>query len=69
MLLGVFLFSLIQIALLAFGIASGVRDYGVVAGILAGLVVLVLILERLKRRKKADKITEAMERLTSLFSK
>ena len=68
-LLGVFLFSLIQILLLAFGIASGVRDYGVVAGILAGLVVLVLILERLKRRKKADKITEAMERLTSLFSK
>lgn len=68
-LLGVFLFSLIQIILPILGIALVPKDYAVVVGVLLGLVVLVVALDRAKRRKKADKITETMERLTSLLSK
>lgn len=68
-LLGIFIFSLTLIVLPIVGITLGAQDYGVIVGGLVGLVVLALVLERLKRRKKADKITEAMERLTSLLSK
>jgi len=68
-LLGVFFFSLVQIILPILGITLVSKDYAVVAGVLVGLVVLIVILDRTKRRKKADKITETMERLTSLLSK
>jgi len=68
-LLGVFFFSLMQIVLPMLGVSLVTKDYMVMTGGLVGLVVLVLALDRLKRRKKADKITETMERLTSLLSK
>ncbi len=68
-LVGVFIFSLIQIVLPMLGVTLGPKDYVVMAGLLMGIVVLALTLERMKRRKKADKVTEAMERLTSLLSK
>jgi len=68
-LFGVFLFSLMQIVLLMLEITPDAKDYGIISGVLVGLVILVLALDRLKRRKKADKITETMERLTSLLSK
>ena len=68
-LLGVFIFSLIQIVLPIINIHLVPKDYVVIAGVLVGLVVLVVALDRAKRRKRADKITETMERLTSLLSK
>ena len=68
-LLGVFVFSLVLIILPIFGITFSAKDYSVIAGVLMGIVFLALILERLKKRKKADRITEIMERLTSLLSK
>jgi uncharacterized membrane protein len=68
-LLGVFIFSLAQIVLPIININLVPKDYIVIAGVLVGLVVLVVALDRTKRRKKADKITETMERLTSLLSK
>lgn len=68
-LMGVFFFSLVEIAVPLLGITFIAKDYMVIAGVLVGITMLVLSLDRLKRRKKADKITETMERLTSLLSK
>ena len=68
-LLGVFCFSLVEIVLPLININLTREHYGAFIGILLILVFLVMTLEKMRRRKKDDKVTEAMERLTSLISK
>jgi len=68
-LMGVFCFSLLQILLPMLGVTLMAKDFIVIDGVLVGIVILTALLDRVKRRKKADNITEAMERLTSLLSK
>ena len=66
---GVFGFALLQILLLAIGITVDMKDLFVVAGGLVGLTILVVILSKLQRARKALKITEKMETVAGLLKK
>jgi hypothetical protein len=67
--LGVFVMSVLQLSLIANGITLSVRELGLIAGGILLLAILARMLVRLQRRKRSDKVTEAMESLSSLLSK
>ena len=68
-LVGIFASAITQIILLSFGIAISYKELMIVAGGLVGLAILANILGRIQRKKKANKVVEAMERAAKLLSK
>lgn len=68
-LVGIFLFSLVQVVLLTFGPEFTRREYLLIAGVLVGLTALTAVMSKLRRRKKGQRLVEIMESLAGLLSK
>lgn len=68
-LFGIFLFALGQISLLLLGYVLGARELALIAGGLVGLAVLTVILARLQKFTRAQRLTETMERTAQFFSR
>ena len=69
-LLGIFILATLQLALLvALDVSFSTRELLVVAGGLLGIAILAMILIKMKRRNKSEKLLETMEKLTGLLSK
>ncbi|MBM3230832.1 hypothetical protein FJZ28_00725 [Candidatus Peregrinibacteria bacterium] len=68
-LLGVFLLAVVEIALTPWGIYLREGELLIIAGTLFGLALLVVIMGKLKRRSKGQKVAEAMEKIAGMLSK
>lgn len=68
-LVGVFAFAILQIALLPWGIHLEQKELLIIAGGLVGLALLVGALSRVQRKNRSQKIADAMERITNMLSK
>ena len=68
-LVGIFASAITQIILISFGIAVGLKELMMVAGGLVALAILANILGRIQRKKRPERIVEAMERAAKLLSK
>ena len=69
MLAGVFVFAVAQIALAPWDIYLKERELLIVAGVILGLGVLAFSLGRIKKKGKSQKLTDTMEKITSIVSK
>lgn len=68
-LVGVFAFAVIQIALVPFGIEMNQTYLLIIAGTLLGLAILTVLLSRVQRKSKGEKLADTMERVANLLSK
>ena len=66
---GVFVLTVVQIALAPWGIYLKERELLIIAGIILGLAVLAFLLGRIKKKDKSQKLTDTMEKITSIVSK
>ena len=68
-LIGVFVVSVTQIALIQLGITLGQRELLMIAGTLFGLAVLAWALAKTKRKGRSQKLSDAMEKVAGIVSK
>ncbi len=67
---GVFVSAAILLGLLLFGIHPEIKDFGIVLGVIAGVVVLGFLLQKNQKKSQfAEKLYEAMEKTTDMMSK
>ncbi len=66
---GVFVFAAVQAGLLWIDIVLGFKELSIVVGSLFGLLLLVLLLGKVRRNNKSDRLVESMEKLSSLLTK
>jgi uncharacterized protein YhaN len=66
---GVFVLTVVQIALAPWGIYLKERELLIIAGVILGLAVLAFLLGRIKKKDKSQKLTDTMEKITSIVSK
>ncbi|MBT4119580.1 MAG: hypothetical protein HOG89_03895 [Candidatus Peribacter sp.] len=66
---GVFVLAIAQIALAPWGIYLKEREFLIIAGGILGLGVLAFALGRAKKKGKSQKLTDTMEKITSIVSK
>jgi len=67
--IGVLVFATMELLMLFGGVRLGLREYAVVVGGIVGLLVLARIVAYLQRVQRSDKLTETMEKLTTMISK
>lgn len=68
-LFGVFAMAIALILLNTFGITLGRKELLLIAGGLVGVAFLAVILSRVQRTNRSQKITDTMEKVTNLLSK
>lgn len=68
-LVGVFVLAVAQIALAPWDIYLKERELLIIAGGILGLGVLAFALGRVKKKGKSQKLTDTMEKITSIVSK
>lgn len=68
-LVGVFLMAVVQIALTPWGIYIKEKELLTVAGTLLGLAVLVVLMGKMRRKSRGQKVTDAMEKIAGLVAK
>lgn len=66
---GVFALAVTQIALTPWGIYLKERELLMIAGVIVGLAILTFILSRSKKKGQSQKLTDTMEKITSIVSK
>jgi hypothetical protein len=66
---GVFVMVVAQIALAPWDIYLKERELLIIAGVIFGLGVLTFGLSRIKKKGKSQKLTDTMEKITSIVSK
>lgn len=66
---GIFLLALGEAALTFFSIDLGLREHSLIAGSLAGIALLLMLLARIQRLGRAQRIADVMERTASFLSK
>jgi len=65
---GVFVSAVALLTLDMLGVVIGQKELLIVAGGIAGLIVLAALIGKLQQRRRSDRTLEAMEKITSLFS-
>jgi hypothetical protein len=68
-LVGVFVLTVVQITLAPWGIYLRERELLIIAGVILGLGILAFSLGRIKKKGKSQKLTDTMEKITSIVSK
>lgn len=68
-LVGIFAFTIFQIALMPWGIELREKELLLIAGGLVGIALLVAVLSRVQRKNKSEKLTDLMERIANMLSK
>lgn len=68
-LVGVFVMSVVQIALAPWQIYLKEQELLIIAGVIFGLAVLTFALSRVKRKGKSQKLTDAMEKIAGVVGK
>ena len=68
-LVGVFVMAVVQVALTPWGVYLKEREFLLIAGVLLGLAALTFALSRTKKKSRGHKITDTMERVSSIVSK
>ncbi|MDA0376427.1 MAG: hypothetical protein O3A80_03920 [bacterium] len=66
---GVFALAVAQIALTPWGIYLKERELLMIVGVIVGLAILAFALSRSKKKGRSQKLTDAMEKITSIVSK
>jgi len=66
---GVFALAVAQIALTPWGIYLKERELLMIAGVIVGLAILTFALSRSKKKGRSQKLTDTMEKITSIVSK
>lgn len=66
---GVFGFSIIQILLLVLGVELGTKELFMIAGSLVGLAGITVMLMKTKKKNRAEKVMETMEKVTAMLPK
>jgi hypothetical protein len=66
---GIFTFSILMVGLLSFKVALNRVDFLIVAVVLVSLAGLTSTMAKMKKKNRAQKIADAMERVTSMLTK
>lgn len=66
-LLGITAFAVVQIVLLLMNMPLGYKELGIIAGSIAGVILLLMIVMKMRKKPKSEKLVEVMESVASFL--